>query len=173
MLELFSAMLRIADIEATTRRSGFARIDLSELLRTVVEVYEPSAAEKSQRMESALPPNAIVCGDYELLTQLFANLVENAIKHTPQGSRVAVEARRVSGALEAVIAGTGPGIPEGERKHVFRRFYRLEASRSTPGSGLGLSLVAAIAALHRIEIRLGDNRPGLRVVLRFPADSAA
>jgi signal transduction histidine kinase len=172
ILEAFSAMLRIADIEATTRRSGFAPVDLSELLRTMVEVYEPSAAERSQRVESEISPNVMVRGDRELLNQLFANLVENAIKHTPTGSRVSVEARRIAGVVEVAIADTGPGIPEAERKNVFRRFYRLESSRSTPGSGLGLSLVAAVAALHGADIALTDNHPGLRVLLSLPADSA-
>jgi signal transduction histidine kinase len=167
LLEMFTAMLRIAEIEATTRTSGFLDVDLSDVLQTVLEVYEPLATGKSQVLAGSIAPKLFVRGDRELLTQLFANLIENAIKHTPDGSRIAVEAIQSSGVVEAVVADTGSGIPEAERGKVFRRFYRLEPSRSVPGSGLGLSLVAAIAALHEIEIILADNRPGLRVQLRF------
>lgn len=171
ILEIFTAMLRIAEIESTRRKSSFSEVGLSELLQTVLEVYESLAAEKSQTLVGRIAPTLVVHGDRELLTQLFANLVENAIKHSPPGSRVAVEATESSGVVEAVVADTGPGIPEAEHGQVFRRFYRLEASRSMPGSGLGLSLVAAVAALHGIEIALDDNNPGLRVRLRFQSST--
>ena len=170
MLETFAAMLRIAEIEAASRTTGFRAVDLAELLSTVVEVYEPMAAEREQQVAAKIGALSAVPGDRELLTQLVANLVQNAIVHTPPGSRIDVMAEAVPGAVEVVVADSGPGIPEAERDKVFRRFYRLEASRTRPGSGLGLSLVSAIAALHRIELTLGDNHPGLRVMLRIPAE---
>ena len=108
-------------------------------------------------------------GDRELLTQLLVNLVENGLRHTPPGSTVTVTLARRDGAAEIVVADDGPGIPADDRDRALRRFVRLEASRSTPGSGLGLSLAAAIAELHGIALRLGDNRPGLAVSLVFPA----
>ena len=168
ILETFTAMLRIAEIEAASRQAAFAELDLSELLATVLEVYEPLAEEKSQALTSRVEPRLMLRGDRELLTQLMANLVQNALRHTPAQSRITVEARQGAGAAEVTIADDGPGIPAGEREKVFQRFYRLEASRGTPGSGLGLSLVGAIAQLHGITIELSDNAPGLRVLLRFP-----
>jgi signal transduction histidine kinase len=168
ILETFAAILRIAEIEAAPRTTGFAEIDLSELLSTVVEVYEPAAAERGQTLDFRIAPELAVRGDRELLTQLVANLVQNAIAHTPPGTRITVAGAVVDGAVEATVADTGPGIPAEERGKVLRRFYRLEASRGTPGSGLGLSLAAAIAALHGATLTLADNAPGLRVVLRFP-----
>jgi signal transduction histidine kinase len=109
----------------------------------------------------------VVWGDRELLAQLFANIIENAMKHSPPGAAIDLVAAASATAAEIVIGDSGPGIPAAERGRVFRRFYRLESSRSTPGSGLGLSLVAAIAALHQVRVELTDNDPGLRVVLRF------
>ena len=171
MLETFAAMLRITEIKAVNRKTGLAAVNLSEVLRTVLEVYEPLAEEKTQALTGRVASELVVRGDHELLTQLLANLVQNAIRHTPRGTQVTVDARETQGLVEVTIADTGPGIPEDERGKVFRRFYRLESSRTTPGSGLGLSLVAAIAALHGIEIVLGDNSPGLCVQLRFPKRS--
>jgi signal transduction histidine kinase len=168
ILETFAAMLRIAEIEAASRAIAFAPLDLSALLGTVAEVYEPLAAEKGQALECRIAPRLAVQGDRSMLTQMMANLVQNALSHTPPGTRIAVEAAAIAGGVEVTVADTGPGIPATERDKVFRRFYRLESSRTTPGSGLGLSLAAAIAGLHRIGIVLEDNRPGLRVVLRFP-----
>ena len=167
ILETFSAMLRIAEIEASTRRSGFADVDLSDLLKTVLEVYEPMAVENSQTLKGQIAPTLEVKGDRELLTQMLANIVQNALRHTPAQTSVTVEAKRTNNGVEVIVADTGPGIPEAERGNVFRRFYRLESSRTTPGSGLGLSLAASIAALHGVRITLSDNRPGLRVQLVF------
>jgi signal transduction histidine kinase len=99
---------------------------------------------------------------------MLANLIENAIRHTPPGTRIEMTLQRQNASALAVIADDGPGIPEPAQERVFRRFFRLEASRSTPGSGLGLSLVAAIASLHGVRIELADNAPGLRVTLPFP-----
>lgn len=170
ILETFAAMLRVAEVEATTRKAGFAEVDLSEILKTVLEVYEPLAAEHSDALTGRIASPLAMRGDRELLTQLFANLVQNAIIHTPRGTHITVEAAEASGMIEAIVGDTGFGVPEDERDKVFRRFYRLEASRSMPGSGLGLSLVKAIATLHGADITLSDNQPGLRIRLRFPTD---
>jgi signal transduction histidine kinase len=167
ILETFGALLRIAQIESGTRKAGFARVELSELLSAMVEIYAPVAEAKGQSITGTISSDLTVRGDRELLTQMFANLLENAIRHSPQGATITVSASAQDGVIETVVSDTGPGIPEPLRSKVFLRFFRLEESRTTAGSGLGLSLVAAVAALHDIKIVLGDNHPGLRVVLRF------
>jgi len=168
LLATFGALLSIAQLESGTRRERLRSIDLSELLESVVELYQPMADEKRQTLAVNIEPGLAATGDRELLAQMFANIVENAMRHSPAGASIAVSARRPSsGDAEVLITDNGPGIPAAERGNVFRRFYRLEASRTTPGSGLGLSLVAAVAALHGVRIELGDNQPGLRVILRF------
>ena len=169
ILDTFAALLWIAQIEGQGTKRPFAAVDLSELLANVAEVYADMAEERGQRLTVDVAPRLLVWGDRELLTQLFANLVENAARHSPAGAAIELRAARRDGSIEALVADTGPGIPEDSRKHVFRRFYRLEASRTTPGNGLGLSLVAAIAALHHITLELTDNHPGLRVHLRLAA----
>ncbi len=169
ILETFGALLRIAQIEGAPSTARFAPIDLSELLLTVAEVYLPMAEERGQRLTLNVAPRLTTTGDRELLTQLLANLIENAIRHSPPEAAIALTATHDAECIDVIIADTGPGIPAGEREKVFRRFYRLEASRTTPGNGLGLSLAEAIASLHRVAIELGDNQPGLRVSLRFPA----
>ena len=107
-------------------------------------------------------------GDAELLTQLFANLAENAIRHCPRGTKIELSLKREPGGIVARVADTGPGIPSDERARVLERFHRLDKSRTTPGTGLGLSLVVAITELHGAHLELTDNDPGLRVSLRFP-----
>jgi len=167
ILETFRALLRIAQIESGTATRNFAEVDLSGLLQTVVEVYEPMAEEKSQRLAAEIPSDLAVWGDRELLAQMLANIVENAMKHSPYKASIDVVAMTTAAGVDVVVTDNGPGIPETERDRVFDRFYRVEHSRSTPGGGLGLTLVKAIAARHRIAIELGDNKPGLRVALRF------
>jgi len=169
ILGTFGALLRIAQIEAGSRRAQFAAVDLSELFDTVVEVYGPVAEDQGRSLAGRVEPGRRSWGDRELLTQMLANLVENALRHTPPGAHIAVDLQGQTG----IIADDGSGIPAAERGKVFQRFYRLESSRTTPGSGLGLSLVAAIAELHDIAIELDDNHPGLKVTLRFPLDRVA
>jgi signal transduction histidine kinase len=168
ILETFGALLRIAQIESGARKAGFARVDLAEVLRTVVEVYQSALEDKQQELHSELPGVLPVRGDRELLMQMFANLLENAVRHSPEGARITVGAQLRDGCVEAVVADSGPGIPAELRSKVLQRFYRLESSRTTPGSGLGLSLAAAVAALHDSRLELGDNAPGLRVAVRLP-----
>lgn len=171
ILETFGALLRIAQIEAGAGRSGFACFDLSALLRSLVETYEPVAEDAGHRLEARIEDGINIRGDRELLTQMLANLIENSLRHTPSGTRLEATLERATGEVRAVLADNGPGIPEAVREKVFHRFFRLEASRSSPGSGLGLSLVAAVASLHAVGIELTDNAPGLRVTLRFPTSA--
>jgi signal transduction histidine kinase len=168
ILRTFGAMLRIAQIEAGTARSRFTDVDLSGVLRAIVDLYAAFAEDQKQELSGQIADGVSVHGDRELLTQMMVNLVENALRHCPAGTRIAVRLERPAGAILCTIADNGPGIPKEEHDKVFRRFYRLDSSRATPGSGLGLSLVAAIAELHGVAVTLGDNQPGLKVSLRFP-----
>jgi signal transduction histidine kinase len=169
ILETFGALLRIAQIEAGTRRAGFQPVALSVLLDGLVEAYQPVADEKGQDLKARILPGLWVDGDRELLTQMFANLIDNAIGHSPAGARLTVEAASSLQEVLVIVGDTGPGIPAPYRQKVLQRFYRLETSRTSPGSGLGLSLVNAIATLHDATLDLQDNEPGLRCVLQFRA----
>ena len=171
ILNLFAALLRIAQIEAGTRRSGFHPVRLDTLLTDVAETYRPEIEERGQGLELDLSADVTVRGDRDLLNQLFANLVENALGHCPFGTRISLRLHATSECVCASVTDTGPGIPAALRGRVLQRLFRLEVSRTTPGSGLGLSLVAAIAALHDASLELGNNEPGLICNLRFPSVS--
>lgn len=168
ILDTFAALLRIAQIEAGTRRSGFRPVALTELLKSLVEVYQAVAEEKTQQLEANIAVDLWLNGDGELLTQLFANLVENAIAHSPAAAHIFVDAAPTPDAILVIVADTGPGILPAYRQKVLQRSYRLETSRTTSGSGLGLSLANAIVTLHEATLELQDNNPGLRCVLHFP-----
>ena len=172
ILETFGALLRIAQIEAGTRRSGFQPVALSALLSELIEAYQPVTEEKGQKLAARIAPDLWVIGDRELLTQMFANLLDNAAVHSPAGAELFAKAVSAPDGVRIVISDTGPGIPPEYRHTVLQRFYRLDRSRTTPGSGLGLSLVSAVASLHDATLELEGNEPGLRCVLRFPAHSA-
>ena len=163
LLETFSALLRIAQIEAGAQKSAFADVDLSGVAKSVGEAYLPSAEESQHRLELRIEAGVTFQGDRRLLAQMISNLVENALSHTPAGSTVSLA---VAAGPSIIVADNGPGIPLEERERVFDRFYRLDRSRTTSGSGLGLALVKAIAGLHGLAIALEDNQPGLRVVLK-------
>ena len=167
ILETFGGLLRIAQIESGMPARRFAKVDLSELLLTLIEVYQPMAEDKEQPFTANIAPGLTVWGDRELLTQMIANVIENAMKHSPSGASIGLAASESPSTIAVTVSDSGPGIPADERARVFQRFYRLERSRSTPGSGLGLSLVEAVATLHQIGIELTDNGSGLRVTLRF------
>jgi signal transduction histidine kinase len=167
ILAMFAALLRIAEVESGARKAAFSRVDLGEVLDTVAEVYRVAAEEKGQDLQHRLDPDVVATGDRELLVQLFANLVENAIRHCPGGARIELVARREGSSVEVVVADNGPGIPEPMRVKVLQRFVRLENSRTSPGYGLGLSLAAAIANLHDAPLVVADNGPGLRVAVRL------
>jgi signal transduction histidine kinase len=170
IVETFEALLRITQLEAGASKARFEKIDLRAVLSDVVDVYEAVVEDANDRLEVAIDRRvaAPVRGDKELLTQLFANLIENAIRHCPRGTRISLRLEPTPNGFLAVVADDGPGIPPSEWENVFRRLYRLERARSTPGSGLGLSVVAAIAALHDAKIELADNSPGLCVCVHFP-----
>lgn len=173
ILETFGALLRIAQIEAGTRRSGFGPVRLDTLLAELIDAYQPVAEERDQTLTGSFDAPLRLLGDRELLTLLFANLIENAICHCPPQSVIEVKAERVEGKITASVADNGPGIPAGYRDKVLQRFFRLEASRTTPGNGLGLSAVGAIATLHDARLVLADNGPGLHCTLLFRSTSEA
>ena len=164
LLEIFAALLRIAQVESGTQRAGFTRVDLSAIADSVAEVFAPAAEERGQVLATRVAPGTAITGDPALLTQMLANLVENAVRHGRDHGRVSLSLT----AREIVVEDDGPGIPEAERGNVFRRFHRLDAARSTPGSGLGLALVRAVADLHGMAIALEDAAPGLRVRIALP-----
>jgi signal transduction histidine kinase len=167
LLEAFNALLRIAQIQSGTRRAGFQAFDLSETLKHLFGDYESVAEDSGRHISAELEDAITLVGDKPLIVQMMVNLIENAIRHTPEGTAIVLRLNEAPGRIEIMVADNGPGIPEAERERVFRRFYRRDASRHTPGSGLGLSLVSAVAELHNIELRLDDNQPGLRVTLSF------
>jgi signal transduction histidine kinase len=173
LLTTFNALLRIARIEAGQVTAGFALLDYRMLVEDVVEFYEPLADEKRQRLVVDLGNTIEATGDRDLLFQALANVIENAIKYTPEEGHITVTLAQVHHEAVITIADDGPGIPEDEREKVFRRFYRLDRSRSTAGNGLGLSMVSAVVAMHDGEIRLLDNYPGLKTVMRFPLRRSA
>ena len=168
LMTTFNALLRIARVETGEIRAGFAPLQLGQLLRDVAEFYEPLCEEKEQRFSITVAGEATINGDRDLLFQAVANLLDNAIKYTPKGGSIHMDLATAAQTAGLSIADSGPGIPAHEREKVLQRFYRLESSRNTPGNGLGLSLVAAVAHLHDAHLRLEDNSPnGLRVVLEF------
>jgi signal transduction histidine kinase len=168
ILAIFSALLGITQIESGTRRKAFIPVDLAEILTTLAETYGAVAEDRGQTIVTKIPPGATVRGDRALLTQMFANLLENAIRHCPEGTQIALYVGRECDSVVASVSDNGPGIPKEEWTNVFKRFYRLDRSRSTSGSGLGLALVKAVADLHGATLELSEAKPGLQVCLKFP-----
>ncbi len=165
---VFEALLRIAEIEAGARRSAFAPVDAAELLSDLGELYAAAAEEQGTTLTIEATTPLRVNGDRELIQQAVANLLDNAIKFSPPGSVIRVSAGSVHDAVEITVSDQGPGIPEADRPRATDRFFRGEAARQTPGSGLGLALVEAVAQLHGGSLRLEDAAPGLRAVLTLP-----
>ena len=164
----FQSLLQIAQMEGGGPRSGFGPVDLGALARDMADIYAPAAEEGGHSLALDITDAAVVDGDRALLAQVLANLIENALRHAGPAARVTLS---VDGA-RVLVADHGPGVPLAERDKVLRRLYRREASRTTSGSGLGLSLVRVIADLHRAVLRLGDNAPGLLVELDFAPHDA-
>jgi signal transduction histidine kinase len=146
-------------------------LDLARVIEDTTEAYNPVIEDSGFKLlwNAAHQPAQIVRGDHELLVQLMANLIENALQHCPKGTTIRLALASSPRGPVASVADDGPGIPAGERENVFRRFYRLERERSSPGHGLGLSLVRAIADLHGATVTLADNGPGLKVSVAFPS----
>ena len=168
ILLLFAALLSISQIEAGTRRATFVRLNLTDLLKQVLDTYRPVAEDREQRLEAHCAPSVMVQGDRVLLIQMFANIVENAIRHGFVRTKITVLLTADAGNAVVRIADSGPGIPSEEREKIFRRFYRLERSRATPGNGLGLALVSAIADLHGARVEFSDNNPGVCLTFTLP-----
>jgi signal transduction histidine kinase len=163
-----TTLLQIAQAESGIAASS-APVDLAELASDMAELYEPAARERQLQLTVEASGPCEVRGNRQLLAQVLANLVENSLKYVPAGGHIEVKARRNGVHSQLVVADDGPGIPETERGHVLEPFVRLPAAARTTGTGLGLSLVAAIARLHHAQLALEDNGPGLRVVLSFSA----
>jgi signal transduction histidine kinase len=166
---IFSSLTRISQIEARDRTAAFRTVDLAEVVREVVELFDAAAEEKGGQLNAIGDQTVLVTGDRDLLFDAVANLVDNAIKHGREAGRVTVDVRQSDAGAVIAVSDEGPGIPGDELRNVFKRFYRLERSRPTPGNGLGLSLVAAVARLHGAQIEMLNNVPGLTIQLCFPA----
>jgi signal transduction histidine kinase len=173
VLAIFASLLRIAQLEGGEGREQFADVDLSQVAERVLDAFRPSAEDSGRSLSSEIEPQLMVQGDAALLGQLLSNLVENAIVHSEPGARVIVSARRTQARAVLAVSDSGPGVPARELGRIARRFYRLDRSRTTPGSGLGLALAAAVAELHGAALDFRDNRPGLRVELSLPAAAPA
>lgn len=174
LIVTFNALLSIARIEAGTPQSEWETVELSGLAADVVELYEPLAEEKEIELLLDAPMAVETVGNRQLIAQAVANIVDNAIKYAPHGSSVVARTRNGVGAV-VEVADHGPGIPESLREQALERFVRLDPERTTPGNGLGLSLVSAVAKLHDAHLELQDNEPGLKVTMTFhpPAGSPA
>ena len=168
LLATFTALLRIAQIESGSRKAGFKTISLTSIFERVAGAYRAVAEDQGKELATTLEPEIEFHGDGELLLQMIANLTENAIRHTPLGTRIVLTLENSDRGIAATVADSGPGIPADLRDKVFEHFYRLDTGRAAAGNGLGLSLVSAIANLHGIRVSLNDNRPGLLVTLVFP-----
>jgi signal transduction histidine kinase len=173
VLRMFSALMRISQIETIDRTGAFRTVNLAELASEVVELFDAAAEDKNGCLKIVADEDVRVTGDKDLLFDTVANLVDNAIKHGREQGHVTVEVARCEDGAIISIADDGPGIPAGEHQHVFKRFYRLERNRLTPGNGLGLSLVGAVARLHGARIEMLDNAPGLDFRLWFPLPVAS
>ncbi len=167
LIATFNALLSIAEARSGGSVAEMAELDLAQLAEDAGDLYEPLAEERGLRLETLAEPGAAVRGNRQLLFQALANLIDNALKYAPAGSVVQVWAGPGPAGPEFGVADQGPGIPEAERARVLDPFVRLDQSRGTPGSGLGLSLVEAIARLHGAALSLEDNKPGLRARLLF------
>ncbi|HUO01831.1 MAG TPA: HAMP domain-containing sensor histidine kinase [Rhizomicrobium sp.] len=168
LIGTFNALLLIAETDAGTARGAMSPLDLASVAGDVSELYEPLAEEKGISLTLATASVPMIEGVRSLVAQALANLVDNAIKYTPPGGKVAISIGQSFAGVDLTVADSGPGIPAHERSRVVERFVRLEASRNSPGTGLGLSLVAAVAHLHNAQLLLEDNAPGLKAILRFP-----
>jgi signal transduction histidine kinase len=169
VLRIFLSITRIAQIEARVRKGGFRSVNLAEIAGEVVELYDAAAEEYGSSLIMVGDREVIVTGDRDLIFDAVSNVVDNALKHGRPAGQVVVASENVGGVPVISVADNGPGIPAGQHDQVFKRFYRLEQSRYTPGNGLGLSLVAAVARLHGVRIELRDNAPGLVFKLWFSA----
>lgn len=173
LLRVFDAMLRLGEIEAGQRREGFAPVDLSALLHDMAEGYCAAFDEADKQLSVSIEPGLTIVGDRDLLAQLTANLLDNALEHSRDAAKAHIIARKADNLVEVEIGDDGPGIAPAHRARVFERFFRADASRSTAGNGLGLALVKAIADLHQAQLTLHTDRPGAVFLVRFPPPAKA
>ena len=169
ILRTFEALINIAQAEAGLNRLTLAELGLSALAQDLLEVYQPIAEEAGLELSGEIAADIVIHGHRQLLGQALANLLDNAIKYSAPGGRITLELAASEKGARLAVTDNGPGIPEEQRERVLQRFVRLDDSRGTPGSGLGLSLVAAVAKLHDVELNLLGNEPGLKVTLDFPS----
>ena len=168
LVATFNSILKISELDASTELQQFSKVDMCEVLADIADFYEPIASEKHIALTNRIRTPLVIRGEKNLLTQAFANLLDNAIKFMPEGGTITISAETTEDSITISIADSGVGIPEIYHDKVFEKFFRIEESRSAQGNGLGLSLVAAIARIHRADILLSDNHPGLKVSLRLP-----
>jgi signal transduction histidine kinase len=167
LIGTFNALLLIAEADSGAARGAMTQIDLATVVADVAELYAPLAEEKNLVLDVAPSGVVTVEGNRSLVSQALANLIDNAIKYTPAGGRIAVSAEQTPQGADLIVADSGPGIAPEDRNRVVERFVRLETSRNSPGTGLGLSLVAAVAKLHDARLSLDDNGPGLKAIISF------
>jgi len=167
ILRTFNALLEIAQTESGVHRGDWNTVNLSELAVNLGELYQDQAEAQKLSLTLNIEPGITIKGNRDLIAQLLSNLLENAINYTPQGGLINLCVEHSKEHIRLIIADNGPGIPTNQREAVLGRFTRLESARSTPGNGLGLSLVKAVAELHRAELHLQDNLPGLRITILF------
>ena len=160
-------LLQIAQADGSARELALDNVDIGALAREIVDLYQPEASELQLSLTFTGAENAVIRGNQQLLAQALVNLVENALKYVPAGGVVEVGMQTTATDVSLTIADNGPGVPAAERQRILEPFIRLERDRSQTGSGLGLSLVAAVMRLHRGSVELADNNPGLRVICRF------
>lgn len=162
LIKTFNALLSIAQIESSAQRQDWAEVDLTLLIEELADLYTAVAEEQNLTLSYHAAPSLQIHGNRQLLAQAITNLLDNAVKYTPAGGEIHLAATQQAGNITITVADNGPGIPKAQREQVFKRFTRLDNARSTPGNGLGLSLVKAVAELHGATVQLDDNYPGLQ-----------
>ncbi|MDB5767804.1 MAG: sensor histidine kinase [Collimonas fungivorans] len=173
VINIFNALLRLAEIDTGARRSGFVEVDVSSIAGEVAEFYQPVAELQGRELSFTSSGPLVLTGDPLLIAQAIGNLIDNALKYAQVNGKIAVEtSRHLDGAIQVAVSDDGPGISDAEKPKVLERFYRGDTSRGTPGAGLGLSLVAAVAKLQGGAIVLNDNHPGLKVTLMLQPPNA-
>lgn len=167
LLKTFNALLSIAQAEAGVKRNDWAKVDLAVLIEDLADLYGAVAEDQGRQFDWQVELGLSLFGNRQLLAQAIGNLLDNAVKYTPEGGKIALYAGHEQGKIVIRVTDTGSGIAASDRERVLQRFVRLDSARSHPGNGLGLSLVKAVAKLHRASLELGDNQPGLSVTLIF------
>jgi signal transduction histidine kinase len=167
LIKTFNALLSIAQVESGVQRDDWTEVDISQLINDLGELYEVVAEEKSITFSHHSDDELVLYGNRQLLAQALTNLLDNAVKYTPENGHIELQAESTADGLQIIVADSGIGIPAEKHQQVFERFVRLEEARSSPGNGLGLSLVKAVTELHDASITMTDNQPGLKISIQF------